>query len=82
MTPCDLEVLIHCYVSPIVHPHITAPAVQNAIAQFLDDGIIVPDGSEGGFSPTAKGKAWLKMILATPQPEQKWIDPRETHSER
>jgi hypothetical protein len=74
LTPNDLNILIHCYCCADVHPRIYAPAVQDTIRFFLKDGIIKQTGESNIFRTTAKGNAWLTVILRTPCPTQAWID--------
>ena len=72
MTPNDIEVLLHCHVSPQPHPRNNAPAVQAAIACFMRDELIEPivdcpqrEGQEI-YITTAKGKALVAKLCATP----------------
>ena len=76
MSPNDLEVLIHCYVSPNVHPRTGAPAVDEAIHKFLKDGIFCTTEEKYVYRVSSKGQAWLNMILSTPYPQERWVDPR------
>ena len=73
LTPNELDVLIHYYVSPKPHDRFDAPAVKDAINDFIDSGVIEPQGHEH-FRLTEKGQAWLKAILDTPIPKQQWVD--------
>jgi len=84
MTPNDLEILIHCYVSPEEHPRINAPAVMESIGKFVDDDILeerITDGDKMLFKVTEKGVAFLRMILSTPYPIKVWINPRQVGKE-
>jgi hypothetical protein len=76
MTPNDLEVLIHYYVSQAPHPREHAPAVREAVKMYLN--LKVFEVVDYGFRVTEKGQAWLRLILDTPQPvlRARWIDPR------
>ena len=74
ITPNDLEILIHCYCRPEEHPRISAPAVQETIKRFMEDGIIKRDQNNEYFITTGKGTAWLRSILSVPYPTQVWID--------
>ena len=80
VTPSDLKILIHYFVSPSPHPRIEAPAVKEATERFLSDGILEYNSEDGvcadGYRVTGTGKAWIKMILDTPYPELAFIDPR------
>jgi hypothetical protein len=74
LTPNELEILIHCHTTPTAHPRHDAPAVQEALAWFMEDGIIKPTDTCRVFTTTNKGRAWLSDILATPMPRQAWIN--------
>jgi DNA-binding PadR family transcriptional regulator len=77
MTPNDIEILIHYYVSPNPHPRIDAGAVKQAVQAFVKDGIFIEaDGDKSGYSVTDKGKAWLATILNVPYPKKIWVDGR------
>ena len=75
ITPNHLDVLIHYNSSPSRHEREDAPAVRDAIRQFVEDGILEPArASKSGFEVTEKGHAWLCAILAVPYPTQAWLD--------
>lgn len=42
MTPLEIEVLLHCFVSPDPHPRLYAPAVREAIERFVKLGCLRP----------------------------------------
>ena len=44
--------------------------------ELLHDGMIVKTQS-GSITITAKGIAYLELLIAVPFPVQKWMDPRE-----
>ena len=69
-TPNDVEVMLHCHTSPEEHPRIDAQAVYNAIDDFLLRDMIQRDTMAHAkiYTPTPKGRAWLKAILSTPEP--------------
>jgi hypothetical protein len=73
ITPNALDILIHYYVSPKQHPRFDAPAVQESIKEFCQKGILKQNNES--FITTDKGKAWIEMILETPYPIQKFINP-------
>jgi hypothetical protein len=76
ISPAYLSVLIHCHglCSPIKESMVNSEAVE----VFLRDGIIEIDTDRQGcgYRTTEKGETWLEMILTTPYPEFRWIDPR------
>lgn len=73
LTPLELDVLIHCYVSPAPHPRQDAESVMAACARLYLDEVIEPS-DHGGWQTTDKGRAWLAAILRTPMPRQAWVD--------
>jgi hypothetical protein len=92
LTPNDLEVLIHHYVSPDQHPRRSAPAVSSAIRKFLREDILayvqVVFEDEPEQTPlhsrimvTEKGRKFLDMVLETPFPVCAWTDPRTINAE-
>jgi len=72
MTPLELEVLIHCYVTPELHPRIHAPAVKEAHEFFEEIGLI--EQQKDFYSTTDRGKAYISMLCSLPLPEQKWVN--------
>jgi len=76
-TPLHIEVLIHCYVSGTAHPRFSAPAVQSAINELLDEKAIewnAESKDTHAYQTTEKGHAWVKAICNTPPPVQCWKD--------
>lgn len=61
MTPNDIEVLIHCYVSTERHLRWHAPAVQESIARFLRDGLIY-ETVDGSYRTTESGAEMVKRL--------------------
>jgi hypothetical protein len=74
MTPCEIEVLIHCYVSPAPHPRIDSGAVSDAINTFLSEGLIEPVGQANRYDTTPRGVAHISQLCSTPFPVQKWVN--------
>lgn len=64
MTPNDLEVLIHFYVSPHHHPRRDAPAVKDAIAKWGRLGMIKGTKYEDVYQLTKTGEMLLSKILS------------------
>lgn len=73
MTPNDIEVLIHCYVTPAPHPRRSAPAVHDAIDMLLREGLIY-ETNEGCYGTTERGAAHITQLCDTPFPKQVWVD--------
>jgi len=76
LTGNHIEVLFHYYINPSPHPRETVPAIKTVIQNFVDDGILTvfPEG-EAGYCITFKGNKFIKMILETPYPVQRWTNP-------
>ena len=77
-TPNDIDVMLHYHVSPHPHERVHAPAVQEAINMFVKNGMLRPSKDNGGsgFCVTTKGQVWIDMLLATPFPVERFVDPR------
>ena len=69
-TANNLEVLIHCYVSPAIHPRFDAPAVQEALRELEHNGLIYSRGTGPSniFGTTKKGGFMLDYLLSVPFP--------------
>ena len=75
MTPLALRMLIEaCTSGDGIHatPHLTNEPQTQILVWFGQQGIVDHKGMA-----TAKGRAWLDLILETPMPIQRWIDPRD-----
>ena len=83
MTPNDIDILLHYYTTPEEHGRIAAPAVSETVHSFLDRGILRLVTSDekarwaGSYRVTEKGNKLVEMLCATPDPVNRWIDPRE-----
>lgn len=87
LTPNDINVLLHYYTTPVEHERVNAPEVGETVSGFLERGILREATLEekvgttlgyGGSSyrVTEKGEKLVRMLCATPDPVQKWLDPR------
>ena len=75
MTPNDIDVLLHYYVSQDPHPRLHAPAVREAITRFLKDGILTPAGTgDSEYDTTTRGTALVKVLCSTTLPTQVLVD--------
>lgn len=74
LTPNDIEVLLHCHVSPEPHPRLDAPAVQESIKMWICAGMIEPNVNTGIFVTTDKGCAMVMALCKTPYPRLIYID--------
>lgn len=66
-TPSNLELLLHCYVSPNPHPRYEAQAIQEGI-QYLEDNDMIVDTGHKVYSVTKKGEAYIGHLLKVPFP--------------
>lgn len=67
MTPSRLDVLLHCYVSPELHPRADAPAVKEDLSILLAAGMI--ERYDRSYKTTAKGEFYISHLLSIPFPE-------------
>lgn len=74
-TPCMIEVLLHFYATPEPHPKRQAPSVNSCIGYLVSHCMIGGVGNEE-YKLTARGRAWVDMVLKTPFPEKVYVDPR------
>ncbi len=81
MTPNSIKVLIHCHCSAHVHPRADAPAVQDALQDLEEDGLITRDFTDaeracfdaGAYKTTERGAAHLKQLCQLPYPTARWV---------
>lgn len=71
-SPNNIEVLLHFHTCPHPHPRIDAPAVKEAIMQFLEIGAIVV--FDDTYITTRLGHAWVDALCNTPPPRLVFID--------
>ncbi|QBJ04477.1 hypothetical protein HOV23_gp096 [Pseudomonas phage Lana] len=72
-TPNDLELLIHCHVSPDVHPRADAPAIIKGTSRLVTAGMIRLDNNV--YTTTAKGAFYLRHLLKQPFPVETYEIP-------
>lgn len=65
-TPSDLELLLHCHVSPQVHPRASAPAIIDGTERLLNHGLI--ERVDRHYGTTEKGKFYIAHLLKQPFP--------------
>ena len=76
MTPNDIDVLIHYHSSRSTHPRYDAPAVQESITDFLDQGIFVNYCDNATiFQTTELGRALVAVLCQTPFPVASFVNP-------
>jgi hypothetical protein len=71
-TPSNLELLLHCYVSPAPHPRLRAPSIQEGLAYLATQGMVEQTSDEGVFETTDKGRAYIEHLMKVPFPVQYW----------
>jgi hypothetical protein len=71
----DLEVLLHCHVSPTVHPRYHVQAVKDAISSLVAHDMI--EQSDRHYSTTEKGKFYLEHLLSQPFPVVIYAIPKD-----
>ena len=74
MTPHDLSMLIHFYVSPAPYAGAHTLAGEETIRHFLTSDIIMHGDRLGSYCVTTKGAAGVETILDTPIPKLAYVD--------
>ena len=88
-SPLEIQLLLHCYacIGPWDNVSNGSPAHDEAISKFLVLGIVEPSSkadenqmlvglSNSVYNCTDRGRALVTMLLNTPAPEARYIDPR------
>lgn len=80
MTPHDLKILIHHYVSPERHENWNSPAYKVAVDSMIQAGILV--SKENGYADdyvpsnlalSDRGMVYMEHILTRPWPTEKVV---------
>jgi hypothetical protein len=75
--PIYVEILLFYFTTPALHPCQDAPAYASARSWLIGSELLVHDATKAShYEVTDKGAAWIEMLLRTPLPEQRWVDPR------
>jgi len=75
MSPYEIELLIHYYVSPAPHPRSEVSTIAGATQSFLTNGLIkLDETTESGYTITERGAAHIRLLCSTPWPVQQWAD--------
>lgn len=81
MTPLEIRLLLHIHVTPMAFENEHAPAVREAIAQFMGDELITVEekcpSDEHPYRLTERGRAMVNHLCDTPLPVCKWLRPSE-----
>ena len=72
MTPNDIEILIHCYVSPTEHPRYHAN--HDVFNRLVTEGLIQGNFGNNVYMTTEKGKAHMSQLCDLPYPKQAWVN--------
>jgi hypothetical protein len=77
-SPLEIELLLKAYYYEIEPKDIITRAHSCGVEQLLRSELIDLDviKIKGSYTITEKGKAFIEMLLNTPLPTLKWIDPR------
>jgi hypothetical protein len=81
-SPCNIEVLLHCYYSSEVNPREDAPAVQSSYKLLECYGLIEPKCYMVGvdttnlskYKTTERGRAHIQQLCTLPLPISVWAD--------
>jgi hypothetical protein len=74
MTPFEIEIILHHYGSRGPFPRMLAPLYEPTVAHLVDVGLL---DREDFPAVTDQGRAYVAMLMATPLPTMKWVDPRD-----
>ena len=83
MTPLQINMLLHYYVSADDYPDLVHDAQQGAITYFLAAGFLTEqkmDNEQPRYKQTYKLKAYCYALCQVPEPVQVWIIPTPQES--
>lgn len=73
VSPLTIRIMLDCYCT--ADPTLTTYWGSDAGRQ-VQSWLRVNDLIDYSNQPTDKGREWVRIICGTPQPIEKWIDPR------
>jgi hypothetical protein len=82
MSPLEISILLHYHTSKTDYRggDFDAPAVREAINNFIGNGVLVERVvgaiGDGTYEMTERGIVWVKHICSIPLPEQRWEMPK------
>ncbi len=77
LVPGAMMLLLHIHSSPAPYGGLGNEAfIDKCLQRLLDLGLIQPRMVNTERKVTERGRMFVEMILATPLPEQRWVDPR------
>lgn len=72
-SPNNIDILLHFYCTlGVPHPRQGAPAVDEAIKEMVDDGVLRAGATS--FQITNLGRAWVTALCSTPKPKLAYVD--------
>lgn len=80
-TPYEIEIILHHNSSKSPFPRWTAPAYESTVSHLVQREILIAveafELDLPHITTTERGKVFVQMLLNTPLPENKWLDPRD-----
>jgi hypothetical protein len=73
-TPNDLDVLLHYYSSPTLHPRAHAPAVREATESWIRLGMLRLMDDSDSYEATDRGRVHVYQLCHLSLPTICWID--------
>ena len=74
MNPVTVELVVRCYYAPVPVKDLVSKACIDASNRMLRADILAVE--KGKLECTERGRHWVAMLLNTPLPEKRWVDPR------
>jgi hypothetical protein len=72
MSALQLEVLLHCHTRVDNHPKVDVPVYKEAHEKLYAAGLLTFTSS-GVYTSSVMGQVYVKRLLETPLPVQKWV---------
>jgi predicted transcriptional regulator len=78
-SPLQIKLLLKIHTTQTLKPNdIPSEIHRNELKYFITNGLVEKvEGINHTYALTDKGVAFIEMLLNTPLPELKWIDPRK-----
>lgn len=73
-SPFDIKLMLHCYACLDKFPQSHAPIYTERLGALMDLGLV--EYIEGIPRATRLGEAFVELLLCTPIPEVRYVDPR------
>lgn len=76
MSPGEIEILLHYWCCPTLHPRADIAYVGETLQRFIDAGLFVRSEKSGsGVDATEGCKVLVDALCAVPFPVQRWVMP-------